>query len=142
MGTVSGRAGRVIIANLPRGGDLMGSLEKLAADSGVAGGVFTAIGTVSKAAFAYYDQASHKYMNIVKEGGFEIISCTGNFGVLKGRPRIHCHLALADRNGHVFGGHLLPGTEVFVGEVHLTEVKDVKLKRKVDPETGLAMFDF
>jgi hypothetical protein len=120
----------------------MGSLEKLAADSGVVGGVFTAIGAVSKAAFAYYDQASHKYMNISKEGGFEIVSCMGSFGVLDGRPRIHCHLALAGRDGNVLGGHLLPGTEVFVGEVHLTEVKDVRLERKVDPETGLAMFDF
>ena len=142
MGTVQGKAGRVIVANLTRGSDLLASLESLAASSGVVGGVFTAIGAVGKAAFTFYDQASRKYVNIRKDEELEIVSCSGNFGVLEGRPRIHCHVVFSDREGHAFGGHLLQGTEVFVGEVHLIEVEGVVLERKVDPATGIAMLDF
>jgi predicted DNA-binding protein with PD1-like motif len=142
LGTVQGKAGRVIIANLQRGSDLLESLEKVADESGVVGGVFTAIGAVGKAAFTFYDQANHKYVNINKNEELEIVSCSGNFGVLDGRPRIHCHVVFSDRDGRAFGGHLMRGTEVFVGEVHLVEVDGVKLERKVDSVTGIAMLSF
>jgi predicted DNA-binding protein with PD1-like motif len=142
MGKVEGRVGRVLVANLPRGSDLLGSLESLAGESGIQGGFFTAIGAVRRAAFSYYDQSSHQYVVIKKDEGLEITSCSGNFGVFEGRPRIHCHVTFCDRQGRAIGGHLLPGTEVFVGEVHLTEVDGVKLERRMDPETGIAMLDF
>jgi len=142
LGTVQGRAGRIIVANLQRGSDLLASLEKLAAESGVVGGVFTAIGAVGKAAFTFYDQANHEYVNINKNEELEIVSCSGNFGILDGSPRIHCHVVFSDREGKAFGGHLMRGTEVFVGEVHLVEVDGVRLERKVDPVTGIAMLSF
>jgi len=142
MGAVRGKAGRVIIANLPRGSDLLASLEKLAGDAGITGGLFTAIGAVSRAAFTFYDQANRQYVDIRKDEELEIVSCSGNFGMLDGRPRIHCHIVFADRQGHAFGGHLLQGTVVFVGEVHLVEVEGVRLDRKVDTATGIAMLGF
>ena len=132
----------MIIANLQRGSDLLESLEELAAESGVVGGVFTAIGAVGKAAFTFYDQANRKYVNINKDEELEIASCSGNFGVLDGRPRIHCHVVFSDIEGRAFGGHLARGTEVFVGEVHLVEVDGVRLERIVDPVTGIAMLGF
>jgi predicted DNA-binding protein with PD1-like motif len=132
----------VIVANLQRGSDLLESLEKLAVESGVVGGMFTALGAVERAAFAFYDQTNHKYVNVNKDEELEIASCSGNFGVLDGRPRIHCHVVFSDREGRAFGGHLMSGTKVFVGEVHLLEVEGVKLERKVDPVTGIAMLGF
>ncbi len=142
MGKIQGNAGRVVVANLSRGSDLLGSLEELAGDSKVTGGVFTAIGAVSRATFSFYDQSARKYITITKEEEMEIASCSGNFGVLEGLPRIHCHVAFADRKGRIFGGHLLQGTKVFVGEVHLLEIEGVKLNRRVDGATGIAMSDF
>ena len=132
----------MIIANLQRGSDLLESLENLAAESGVVGGLFTAIGAVGKAAFAFYDQGSHQYVNMSKDEELEIVSCSGNFGVLDGRPRIHCHIVFSDREGRAFGGHLIRGTEVFVGEVHLVEVDGVRLERRVEPVTGIALLGF
>jgi hypothetical protein len=121
---------------------LLGSLEDLARDAAVQGGAFTAIGAVRKAAFSFYDQSSHRYVPIKMNEGMEIVSCSGTFGVLNGSPKIHCHVAFSNREGLAFGGHLIQGTEVFVGEVHLTEVDGVKLERRVEQETGMAILDF
>jgi predicted DNA-binding protein with PD1-like motif len=142
MGKVEGRTVRIIVANLSRGSDLLGSLEGLARETGIQGGFFMAIGAVQKAAFSYYDQSSRQYLSIKKEEGLEMTSCSGNFGIFEGKPRIHCHVTFCDRDGRTFGGHLLPGTEVFVGEVHLVEVEGVKLERTMDPDTGIAMLNF
>ncbi|MGA1974062.1 MAG: DUF296 domain-containing protein [Conexivisphaerales archaeon] len=142
LGMVQGNAGRVIVANLSRGSDLLESLEKLASESNVVGGIFTAIGAVGKAAFTYYDQTNREYVSITMDEELEIVSCSGNFGVLDGRPKIHCHVVFSDRKGRAFGGHLTKGTEVFVGEVHLMEVGGVELERKEDPATGIAMLGF
>ena len=142
MNKATGKAGRIIIANLKRGSDLLQSMEELAIDSGIEGGIFTAIGAVSKASYTFYDQKSRKYINVVKNEELEVVSCSGSFGVMDGRPKIHCHIVFSDVEGHTFGGHLLNGTEVFVIDLHLVEVNGIKLKRKVDATTGIAMLDF
>jgi predicted DNA-binding protein with PD1-like motif len=132
----------MIVANLERGSDLLESLEKLAAQNGIQAGVFTAIGAVKRAAFTYYDQSKRGYVDLAKDEGLEVVSCSGNLGILEGKPKIHCHIVFSDRDGRTFGGHLLRGTEVFVVEVHVVEMKGAKLNRRVDSATGIPVLSF
>ena len=44
------------------------------------------------------------------------------------------------RTAATVGGHLLPGCEVFAGEVMIRELGDVSLVRMHDEETGLALW--
>lgn len=53
---------------------------------------------------------------------------------------IHAHIVLSDSKGRTFGGHLLPGTVVFAGEVFMLELPGIKLEREYDQETGLNLF--
>jgi predicted DNA-binding protein with PD1-like motif len=142
MGYIEGRASRLIVANLKRGSDLLRSLEILAEQTKIKGGVFTGIGAVSKASFAFYDQTSRSYVNFVKDEELELLSCSGSFGVMQGRPKVHCHVLFSDREGRAFGGHLLEGTTVFVVEIHLAELRGVSLERAQDPDTGVAKLVF
>ncbi len=70
----------------------------------------------------------------------EIASCVGNISVKDGRPFVHAHAVLADKNGNTKAGHLLEGV-VFAAEVHLRELKGAKLERKYDKVTGLSLWD-
>ena len=67
------------------------------------------------------------------EGPLEIVSLVGT---LSGDGP-HLHIALADRAGHVHGGHLLPGCPVYTtAELVLGELDGVSFARERAPATG------
>jgi len=53
---------------------------------------------------------------------------------------VHAHVVLADHDGNCFGGHLMPGAEIFAAEYHIKELTGANLERKDDPETGLSLW--
>jgi len=66
-------------------------------------------------------------------GRHEIVSMTGTVSA----ARTHLHIALADENMQVVGGHLCEGTIVNTTcEVVLMEIKGVTFSKEFDPETG------
>lgn len=135
------KEGRKFVEKIEYGKDLLRSLEDLVRKKGVKAGVLTAIGALQRARLKYYDQEEKKYKAIHIDEPLELLSCIGNVSTFKGDIMIHCHVVLADRGGRAYGGHLDYGTTVFSCEVHLTEFKDIELKRKYDQVTGLNLLD-
>lgn len=87
------------------GDDLIGGLRRVQHDAGAeAMAVVTCVGSLRAARIRHADAEE----GTAYEGRFEIISLTGT---LDPRHR-HLHIAMADGEGRVFGGHLLPGCEV------------------------------
>jgi uncharacterized protein len=56
-----------------------------------------------------------------------------------GRPFVHAHAVLSDKNGRTMAGHLIEAT-VFAAEIHLIELKGMNLERELDEETGLFLW--
>ena len=69
----------------------------------------------------------------------EIVSLNANLSLRNGKPFVHAHIALGDRDGRVYGGHLMPGTEIFVFEYVLTVGKGF-LERVHDPDLNLDLW--
>ena len=66
------------------------------------------------------------------EGTFEIVSLVGT--VETGNS--HLHIAISDKDGNVFGGHLKSGSIVgTTAEVVIGELEGVSFKRELDEET-------
>ena len=71
----------------------------------------------------------------------EVLSLEGNIATGENsRPQIHAHIVVGDSDGAAFGGHLLeahvwPTLEVVIQET------PAHLRRRTDPETGLALID-
>jgi predicted DNA-binding protein with PD1-like motif len=57
-----------------------------------------------------------------------------------GEPNIHAHVVLGKANGDAVGGHLIEALARPTLEVILTE-SPAHLRRRKDPETGLALID-
>jgi predicted DNA-binding protein with PD1-like motif len=133
------KPGRVIFARLDHGEDIISQLAILAEDNGIKIGALFAIGALSQAGLAYYDQRSHKYGEICLEEPVELASCFGNISQKDGRPFVHAHAVLSDRTGRTWGGHLVSGT-VFAAEVYLQELSGLHLKRVPDSITGLNLW--
>lgn len=104
-------------------------------------GNFTAIGAVQNANVGYF-LGNGKYSTVSIEGPLEIVSCVGNISVKEGLPFVHAHIALADKKGNMFGGHLMPGCMVGATfEVTIHAYEAMNLIRKLDPKSGMYLLD-
>ena len=131
--------GRCLLARLDHGADILHQAGRLAKEEGIKTGILTAIGALSLAELAYYDQASLEYRKIPVEGPVELLSCLGNISIRDGQPFVHAHAVLADSKGRVLGGHLITGI-VFAAELCLQEFLGEPFKREYDSVTGLHLW--
>jgi predicted DNA-binding protein with PD1-like motif len=132
---------RTIIGQLPSGSDLYEELSKIVEGEDILLGRIQGIGAVTQATIAYYDQIKSEYLSLEFTGGMEIVSLTGNISMRDGKPFVHAHIVLSDREGKTYGGHLLPGTKIFACEVFIEEFDGEKLIRTKDNKTGLFLWD-
>ena len=136
----SASAGRAFVGRLETGSDLVQEIVRFCAEQGITAAQVTVIGAVRHARYAYYEQVDHRYRELESATHHELVGFVGNVSLRDGRPFLHAHAVFADADGGTVGGHLLPGCEVFAGEVMIRELGDVSLVRMHDEETGLALW--
>ena len=127
---------RVVVRRLVPGADLLGELNKLVKVEGIELGALSGIGALRKAAVGIFDLENREYKVNEFDEEMEICALTGNVSLKEGEPFVHAHLALSDREGRGFGGHLMPGCEVFVAEVILWEFEGARLERCPQADCG------
>jgi predicted DNA-binding protein with PD1-like motif len=140
MGYAKFELGRNFLVRAEHNSNLIQFITRLAEKEGIIVAAFTAIGALKRAKLEFYDQEKHEYQEITLGSPHEIASCIGNITVKDGKPFVHAHAVLADKNGNTKAGHLLEGV-VFAAEVHLRELKGVKLERKYDKVTDLSLWE-
>jgi hypothetical protein len=129
--------GRVIVRRFRKGDDVLESLNQLVRDNRVSSGSFSAIGNVEKAEVGFF-VGDGRYSTISCKGPLEVCSCIGNVATKEHSPFVHAHISLADKQGRMYGGHLMPGCIVDVTfEVVLHAYEGMNLERKLDPSTRL-----
>lgn len=139
MGALSVK--RVVMRRLVPGGDLLEELNKLVKFEGIELGALSGIGALKKAAVGIFDVEKREYIINKFDEEMEICALTGNVSLKEGGPFVHAHLSLSDRQGHAFGGHVMPGCEIFVAEVVLWELEGARLERRPrDDCAGLALW--
>jgi predicted DNA-binding protein with PD1-like motif len=127
---------RVVVRRLVPGADLLEELNKLVKVEGIELGALSGIGALRKAAVGIFDLEKGEYKVNEFDEEMEICALTGNVSLKEGEPFVHAHLALSDREGRGFGGHLMPGCEVFVAEVILWEFGGARLERSPQADCG------
>ena len=133
-------AGRGFVGRLETGSDLVDEIERYCLEQGVVAAQVTVIGALRRAAYAYYEQHDHRYLELSSETHHEIVGFTGNVSLRDDKPFLHAHATFADADGATVGGHLLRGCEVFAAEVMIRELSGVTLVRTFDEETGLSLW--
>ncbi len=104
------------------------------------GGFISGLGAVSEAEIAHYPLSEKRYNTQRFVGEYEVMNLTGNVASLDGKPFLHLHITLGDREYHAFGGHLVEGIASPTLEVLLTHIPGL-LTRKHDEATGLKLLD-
>ena len=134
------RAGRGFVGRLETGSDLVAEIERFCLEQSIIAAQVTVVGAMRRIAFAYYEQAEKRYLELASETHHEVVGFTGNVSLRDDRPFLHAHATFADASGACVGGHLLRGCEVFVAEVMIREITGVELVRMPDDVTGLALW--
>jgi predicted DNA-binding protein with PD1-like motif len=121
------------------GDEIIEGLSRFAAEQGLAGSSFTAIGALSRARLAWFDWESKKYQTAVDlDEQVELLSLIGDVAVKDGKPTVHAHVVVGRRDGSAHGGHLVEARVRPTCELILTEAP-VHLRKQIDPESGLAL---
>ena len=134
------RFGEGLMGRLSHGADLHQELTKLCIDNEIRLGQVVALGAVQKARIGYYDQQTREYHFFELDKSLEILNLTGNVSLKDGKPIVHAHITLGDKQGNAYGGHLAEGTLVFACEYCIQRLEGDPLQRGFDEETGLPLW--
>ncbi|MGF1517198.1 MAG: PPC domain-containing DNA-binding protein [Nodosilinea sp.] len=115
---------------LTPGQDLRLELQTFAQTQALeAGIILTALGSFTQASLRFAAAADAT----VIEGPLELISLSGTLS----HHGMHLHGAIADAQGRVYGGHIMPGCIIrTTAEIAIANLPNVSLRRQSDPQTG------
>ena len=125
---------------LASGDEAMQCLGGWVKEHRIEAGSLTAIGAFERAVLGYFDWAKKDYRRIPVEEQVEVLSLIGDVALSDGEPSLHLHAVLGKSDGTTVGGHLLEGHVRPTLEVTLMQPPSY-LRKKKDPETGLALID-
>lgn len=131
----------MIMGRLPFKSDLLREMNKVAAARGINAGLIHMMGGLGRARLSYFDQEKRAYQIREFDAPFEIVSGTGTISIKNDEPFVHLHLAIADREGKVFGGHALDGCRVFAAEYVIWPFPGEAPRRAYDSATGLHLWE-
>jgi predicted DNA-binding protein with PD1-like motif len=123
-----------------KGDEVMEELTEFAREERLTAGHFTAIGALSDATLGYFDRTRKDYTKIQVDEQVEVLSLVGDVAVDGREPKIHAHIVLGKADGTAHGGHLISAHVWPTLELILTAPPG-HLRRRSDPETGLALLD-
>jgi predicted DNA-binding protein with PD1-like motif len=123
------------------GDSVIDLLRAFATQEKLSAAQFTAIGAFRAVTLGYFDWEKKEYVGREYAEQVEVASLTGDVALGPDRaPAIHVHCVLGRRDCSAVAGHLLKATVRPTLELVLTE-SPVHLRKKHDPETGLALID-
>jgi predicted DNA-binding protein with PD1-like motif len=131
---------RVLMGKLPKGADLLEALTDVCRRENVRLAKVEALGAVRRAQVGFYDQTRRAYETMGLDGAMEILSLSGNVSLRDDAAVVHIHAIFGDRSGRAYGGHVMPGCEVFACEYAITVLEGAELSRAFDEATGLPLW--
>ena len=119
------------------GDNVLLKLEQLAVKERIPSASFTGFGFVHPT-FGFWNPTKKDY-NPKAFRDTELASMTGSIAWKDGKPALHVHGVVTDKNFMAYGGHIL-ALEVSTGSVEITiVVQPQRLVREVDESTGAAV---
>lgn len=129
---------RTFVVVFDTGEEVAEGLVEFARAHDVGSAHFTAIGALQEALLGFFDLEKKDYVEIPVETQVEVLAMTGNLARHEGKPKLHAHVVVGERDGMARGGHLLSATARPTLEVLLTETP-ARLDREIDEATNLPL---
>ena len=120
----------VIVVRLTKGMDLKRSLAKIVTEHNIkAGSIASCVGCVSQLQI----RLAGAQNTLLKQESLELVSVMGTLTP----EHQHVHISLSDKQGHVWGGHLMEGTIIdTTAELIIHSYPNLTFSREMDENTG------
>ena len=135
----SRKEGSRVFIRLETGDEVLESLAEVAARYDVSGGWFQGIGAAKEVQLGYYDLERRDYDRTTIEGEVKIAPASGSLGRVEGRPFVHLHAVVSDRQCVPRAGHLFRAVTTATLEFVLF-IADQPIERTRDEATGLNLW--
>jgi predicted DNA-binding protein with PD1-like motif len=135
----SRKEGSRIFIRLEMGDEVHSSLAEVATRYGVSGGWFNGIGAAKSVELGYYDLERKDYDRTKIAGEVEIAPASGSLGLVDGKPFVHLHAVVSDRQCVPRAGHLFSAVTAATLEFVLF-VAEEPIERTRDEATGLNLW--
>lgn len=116
--------------------EVIKGITELCKRKNISSAFFSGLGACKNTVLSYYDLEEKEYLDKEYLEDLEIVSFTGNVGLLANSQTIHAHGVFSNKNYQTFGGHVKALTVSATCEIHLTYLPG-KMKRIADIQTGL-----
>lgn len=134
------RFGDTIALRVARGEEIVASVRSVCEKEHIRFADISGIGAVGRAVVGLYRVAEKKYYSNTFDGEMEMTSLNGNASEKDGQVYLHFHANFAKADGQAVGGHLNEAVVSGTAEIFIRVVNGV-MGRRIDPETGLNIFD-
>lgn len=129
------------VIRLDKGEEVVSSLTRLCKQEKIALASVSAIGATNQVTVGLFDTVNKKYESRTLTGDMEITSLLGTVSLKDGETYLHLHINVADKEQHVFGGHLNEAYISATCEMIVTAING-KVERKLDESIGLNLYLF
>ncbi len=136
----SERGEKIFALVFDTGDEVVSGITHFAKENSLDAANLTAIGAFSDATLGYFDIQRKEYEEIPVGEQVEVLSLVGDIALKGEEPQLHAHVVVGRRDGTAMGGHLLEAYVRPTLEVVLIESPE-HLRKRTDPETGLALID-
>lgn len=133
------REGNRIFIRLETGDEVHPSLVAIAERERVAGGWLNGIGAATEVELGHYSLERKDYDRVNVEGDVEVASVSGTLGLVDGKPFVHLHAVVSDRQCATRAGHLFRAITGATLEFVLL-VAEAPIERTPDEATGLNLW--
>lgn len=134
------KSGDLIALRVDRGEEIVSCVKSVCEKEHVTFGSICGIGAVGHAVFGLYHVAEKSYTSNSFDGELEMTSLIGNATEKDGQVYLHFHATFAKENGQALGGHLNEAVVSGTAEIFIRTAPGT-ISRKIDPVTGLTVFD-
>jgi uncharacterized protein len=133
------RDGSRVFIRLEMGDELHPSLVEIAEREQIFGGWLSGIGAASEVELGYYDLERKDYDRARIEGDVEFVSASGTLGLVEGKPFVHLHAVVSDRQCATRGGHLFRAVTAATLEFVIFAAQ-APIERTLDDATALNLW--
>lgn len=131
---------RTFLLVMDKGDEAFEQITNFAAENDILAASLTAIGAANAATLGYFDPGINDYRYTDFDEQMELASCIGDIAESDGKPAVHAHIVLGRKDSSAIAGHLKKLRVFPTMEVVLTEAP-AHLRKRIDPQTGLALID-
>lgn len=116
-------------------------IMEIAEKEGIMLAEISGLGAVNEFTTGLFDTVKKEYLANHFQGAFEIVSLTGTLTRKEGKPYLHAHMSVEDREGKVIGGHLNRAVVSATAEI-VIRIIDGTVERQMSEKIGLNLLSF